>query len=79
MEAAMNSLGAGEFKARCLAILDEVARTGRAVVVTKRGRPVAQVAPVRGLDVRENRSLRGSVVLQDDLVSPTGATWEAET
>jgi prevent-host-death family protein len=35
-------ISATEFKAKCLAILDEVA-TGTSVVVTKRGKPVARV------------------------------------
>jgi prevent-host-death family protein len=37
---------AGTFKARCLELMDEVATTGRDVVVTKRGRPVARLAPL---------------------------------
>ena len=41
----MKSIAAGKFKDRCLKILDEVAQTRTAVVVTKRGRPVARVVP----------------------------------
>lgn len=36
---------ASVFKAKCLAMMDEVARTGEAVVITKNGKPVAQLAP----------------------------------
>ncbi|MBI3181625.1 MAG: type II toxin-antitoxin system Phd/YefM family antitoxin [Myxococcales bacterium] len=39
---------AGKFKAGCLAILDEVARTKEPVVVTKRGQPVARLVPLEG-------------------------------
>lgn len=39
----MRSVPAGEFKAKCLAILDEVNATGEPVLVTKRGKPVARV------------------------------------
>jgi prevent-host-death family protein len=35
----MRVMKASEFKARCLAILDEVERTGEVVVISKRGRP----------------------------------------
>jgi prevent-host-death family protein len=35
---------AGEFKARCLKLLDGVARTGNCIVITKRGRPIAGLA-----------------------------------
>lgn len=39
-------IGAAEFKAHCLRILDEVERTGEPVTVTKRGRPFAEVKPI---------------------------------
>ena len=40
-------MAAGEFKAKCLAIMDEVNETGRPLVVTKRGEPVIKVVPIR--------------------------------
>lgn len=40
------SIGAAEFKAHCLRILDEVDRTGEPVTITKRGRPVGELRPV---------------------------------
>lgn len=66
-------IGAGEFKAKCLALLDEVAETGRHIVVTKRGRPVAEVVPVE-----EAPSLKGSILREGDLISPLGDPWAAE-
>lgn len=39
------TMPASEFKAKCLALMDEVARTGEAVLITKNGKPVAQLAP----------------------------------
>jgi prevent-host-death family protein len=69
------SIAAGEFKARCLALLDDVERTGTPVVVTKRGRPVARIVPAV---VRKTRSLRGSIVRMGDVVSSTGERWGAE-
>jgi prevent-host-death family protein len=38
---------AGEFKAKCLKLMDEVAATGEAIVITKRGKPIARIEPVR--------------------------------
>ena len=38
---------ATELKAKCLALLDEVADGGHAIIVTKRGRPVALLQPVK--------------------------------
>lgn len=37
---------ASVFKARCLALLDEVATTHRSLVITKHGVPVARVVPI---------------------------------
>lgn len=69
-------IGAGAFKATCLAILDEVARTGRAVVVTKRGTPVARLVPVTRT---RKRPLADSILfVADDIVSPTGDVWSAD-
>jgi prevent-host-death family protein len=63
---------AGEFKAKCLALLDEVAEKGEEIVVTKRGRPVACLVPIES-----QRTLRGSIVTQGDLISPIDEEWEA--
>lgn len=68
-------IAAGEFKARCLALLDEVAEGGGELVVTKRGRPVARVVPVD-----EAPSLHGSVtyhVPDAELVAPIDTDWDA--
>lgn len=68
---------AGEFKQRCLALLDQVSATGVPLVVTKRGRPVARVVPVEAPTVAIQGSLR--VVGDDDEeLFSTGDTWEAE-
>ncbi len=67
------SIPAGEFKARCLALLDRVAETGEELVVTKRGRPVARLLPVE-----QPPALRGSVVWEGDLISPIEEDWSAE-
>ena len=42
----MRTMPAGEFKAKCLAVMDEVNSTGEPVLVTKRGKPVARLGPV---------------------------------
>jgi prevent-host-death family protein len=69
------TISASQFKAQCLAMLDEVAATGEEITVTKRGRPVARV-----LAVSEPKSLRGSVsfnISDDDLTKPLDLEWDA--
>jgi len=41
----MRTMAAGEFKAKCLAVMDEVKATGEAVLITKRGKVVARLGP----------------------------------
>lgn len=74
MSSARRTISASAFKARCLALLDEVNDTRETVVVTKRGRPVAQLVAVRP---PLRRSLRGSVRWHGDLVAPVDARWDA--
>ncbi len=66
---------AEEFKADCLALLDEVARTGCELIVTKRGKPAVKVAPVN--DPRPP-DLVGSVLWENDIISPIEEHWNAE-
>jgi prevent-host-death family protein len=68
---------AGEFKARCLQLIDEVAATGESLTVTKRGRPVARVVPLAA-ERPLFGALRGKVLQQHDLVAPVGETWDAD-
>ena len=72
----MRSIAASQFKARCLVLLDEVAETKETLVVTKRGKPVAQVVPVKEL-----RSLIGSVSfhISDRELVNSGPDWEDDT
>lgn len=68
---------ASAFKARCLALLDEVARSHTSVVVTKYGKPVAKLVP---LDADPSPTL-GSVTLlaeHDADYLSTGEAWSAE-
>ncbi|MDQ3761530.1 MAG: type II toxin-antitoxin system Phd/YefM family antitoxin [Actinomycetota bacterium] len=68
---------ASTFKARCLALLDEVANSHSTIVVTKHGKPVAKLVPIND----EPPPTRGSVTLlveDDEAYFSTGETWHAE-
>lgn len=67
----MREMKAGEFKAKCLAVMDEVAATGEAVVITKRGKPVARLVPEPKNQTGLLEFLRNTAVIvdpNDDLV-----------
>lgn len=74
-------IGASEFKAKCLAILDEVQRTGEPVTILKRGKPVARLVPaVEGEEPFPQDTLEGTVRIRGDIVGPVlpPEAWDAE-
>ena len=70
------SIGAGEFKAKCLQLLDEVAASREPLVITKFGNPVAQIIPMPPA-VELRGALKGTVLYEGDIVSPLENDWEA--
>lgn len=75
MNESRRNVPAGEFKAHCLGLLDQVARTGEILIVTKRGRPVAKICP---LSDEEPVSLRKSVRYHEDIVASLDEEWDVE-
>jgi prevent-host-death family protein len=76
------TIAAGEFKARCLQIMDEVQQTGGTVIITKRGKPVAQLTASVDADAQKPVSFfgltKGSMTILGDIVSPLPNEWEAD-
>jgi prevent-host-death family protein len=76
MEHSMRTIKASEFKAKCLKLMDEVAETGEPLVVTKNGKPIAQLGPV----VRERKSLwglhKGQIEILGDIIEPIDLDWD---
>jgi prevent-host-death family protein len=71
------SIPAAVFKAECLKLMDEVARTGRSILITKHGKPVAQLAPVAAEPGSLFGYMKNSVRIKGDVVATTGETWHA--
>lgn len=68
-----------EFNGNCLMLVDEVARDGNVIVITKNGRPISRLVPFRespkslfGID-------GGRIELLGDIISPVNVEWEAQT
>jgi len=67
----MKSVAITDFKAQCLGLLEDVARTGEPLVITKRGKPLARVVPSGRSEARYlQQSLRGSVTILGDVIEP---------
>lgn len=70
------SVPAGEFKNSCLKLMDQVHKEGIPITVTKRGKPVVRIVPIRGEGKR--LTLRGTLAYEAKDIFATGETWEAD-
>lgn len=61
---------AGVFKAKCLKIMDQVQARRETVIITKRGKPVAQLSPVEEADDPIFGFMKGKGKITGDIVSP---------
>ena len=75
----MKKYAAGEFKARCLAVMEEVRSTRQPVLITKRGRPVAKLVPLDSSADDFIGRLEGIVKVTGDIESPLESpdVWKA--
>jgi prevent-host-death family protein len=67
---------ASEFKAKCLALMDEVARTGSPLVITKNGKPVAELVPHRPRRPKLRGILKDQLFITGDIISPIDVEWD---
>ena len=72
------TIAAAAFKAKCLALLDEVAATGKEYVITKRGKKVARLVRVDEKPEKIFGRMKGTVKIHGDIFS-TGEKWEADS
>ncbi len=70
----MKTIGAAKFKGQCLALLDRLDSDGR--IVTKHGKPVAQVIPYEQRGAELTGSMRGQIEAEGEIFS-AGANWDA--
>lgn len=74
----MPTIAATEFKAKCLNILDDVKRTRREVIITKRGKPVARLVPMgKAIEKSSFGRMKGTIKIVGDIFS-TGERWQVD-
>ena len=72
----MRVMNASKFKEQCLSVLDRVEPEG--IVITKRGKPVAKLIPVRSSCASLIGSMKGKIKVKGSILS-TGLKWDAES
>ena len=72
----MKKIPAGQFKAQCLALMEDVRTTRQPIVITKRGKPVAKLVPAEEPKDEFFDRLKGVVKIVGDIESPIEG-WES--
>lgn len=72
----METIGATEFKQRCLAVIDHVGPDG--IVITKHGKPVAKLVPLEAEPSDLIGSLADKIAIPGEIMT-TGLRWDAES
>ena len=78
MTTGVRTMKASEFKAKCLKLMDEVAESGREIIITKNGRPVSRLTPYRKRPATFFGVDKGKIKILGDIVSPLDVEWEAD-
>lgn len=71
----MRTIPAGQFKARCLRLMDEVRSTREPILITKKGRPVAKLVPAESQPEDIFGCLKDEIKIVGDIESPI-VPWE---
>ena len=66
----MKKIAAGDFKARCLTLMEDVRSTREPLIITKRGRPVAKLVPADDTAREFIGRLKGVIRIVGDVESP---------
>ena len=72
------TIPAGEFKAKCLHIMDEVNKSRQDIIITKRGKPVAKLIHFEEEKIPLFGKLKGSMTLLTDITQPIDSVWSVD-
>ena len=75
---ARQTIAAAAFKAKCLALLDEVQQKQKEIIITKRGKPVAKLIPIRTESADLIGLFKGKLKVKGNILS-TGLRWDAQS
>ena len=71
-------INAAAFKARCLALIDEVAESGEPITITKRGKAKVQIVAVREKPKTLWGATKGTFKIKGDIVGPIIGDWDVD-
>jgi prevent-host-death family protein len=79
------TITAAEFEGRCNELIELVTRTRQPLLITRRGKPVAQISAYAASKTRGRKAMRvkpldpfeGSGLYEEELISPIDVEWDA--
>lgn len=74
-----NMIPAGQFKTHCLQIMENVRKTGKKIIITKRNVPVAQIVPIDKKKEKGFGKLKGTLHTEGNIINPIDETWNADS
>ena len=81
MASKIETMSISAFKATCLEVLERIRRTGRPLLITKRGIPIAEVIPPSRSQTSGDwmGALRDMATIKGDIIAPVApeSDWEA--
>ncbi|HEY9868022.1 MAG TPA: type II toxin-antitoxin system Phd/YefM family antitoxin [Candidatus Obscuribacterales bacterium] len=77
MKKSVERIPAGEFKTKCLQLMDEVQKLRKQIVITKRGKPVAMLVPCNEEPFSLFGCMKGSVRSYGNIIDPIEDEWES--
>ncbi|OJX14370.1 MAG: prevent-host-death protein [Caedibacter sp. 37-49] len=74
----MIQIGAGEFKAKCLKLMDLTEQKHETIIITKRGIPIAKLVPYSETSPSLFGFMKQSLKVKGDIINPIEEKWDAE-
>lgn len=72
-------IGATDFKANCLQLIDEVVQRRRPIIITRRGKPIAKLVPIEGEPIDLFGRMAGTAEIRGDIIDPIeDAGWTGD-
>ena len=73
-------IAAGQFKAKCLKLMDDVYRHHEEIIITKYNKPIAKLVPFE--DKKSKISpfgfLKGTVIICENIIKPIEEKWNVD-
>ncbi|CAN5497119.1 type II toxin-antitoxin system Phd/YefM family antitoxin [soil metagenome] len=71
-------IGAGEFKAKCLKLMDEIGSSKTPLTVTKHGKPLVTIFPFEQGKPFPFGCMRDQTTIKGNIIDPIGEFWDAD-